>query len=445
VFVALLLFLALLSDHEKRVETVEVAVRKLGLRHPVVVDGRFRVWGLYGVRAWPTFVLIDPEGVCRGWVSGEGRVAVLEKQISSLLAEYGIDHASAALSSALSGSGLYPMLDPLLFPGKVTAVDGDSPYLVISDTGHNRLVVTEAPSGKLLAVIGDGVRGSRDGPLSSARFNNPQGTCWDAASQRLYIADAGNHAVRCVDMRQGLVSTIAGGVKRSERWATSSPDAITWTNGIDCPLASPWDLTLLGGLLYIAMSGTHQVWCLRLEDGAIRPFAGTGAEACVNGQLAECEFAQPMGISTDGSQNLFIADSECSSIRRIDLGTGRVELLAGSGSLFGFGKADGCSYDAKFQHPMGVVYSNGVVWVTDTYNSSLRMVDAKTGDTKTYPFVGGSLTEPTGVAIIQESLYVSDVRGVKQVTLASANVSNFSIQGLSSPGGGECVPSEMKP
>ena len=232
----------------------------------------------------------------------------------------------------------------------------------------------------------------------------------DPAGRFLYVADTGNHAVRRVDLEAGTVVTIAG----TGQQARSYPPPAGF--GPVTALSSPWDLALSGSSLLIAMAGSHQIWALDLQSGAVRPLAGSGAEGTADGPPADAELAQPSGLSIDEKGRVFFADSEASSIRVVQP-DGRVGTVAGSGySLFEFGADDGQGARARFQHPLGVVAYGGRLYVADTYNSRIRVVDPETGAVST---LGGSdpgwrdgaqprFYEPGGIDAWDGRLYVAD-------------------------------------
>ena len=139
-------------------------------------------------------------------------------------------------------------------------------------------------------------------------------------------------------------------------------------------LNSPWDLLVHNGSLYVAMAGLHQLWRLDLESGQIGPDAGSQRENRLDGPLLQAALAQPSGIATDG-EKLYFADSEVSSIRSADLDpAGRVTTLVGEG-LFEFGDEDGKGWGVKLQHPLGVLYCDGLVYVADTYNHKIKKLN----------------------------------------------------------------------
>lgn len=418
-------------EGEKDTQNIRDAILRYGIKHPVVNDGKMEIWRNYGVRAWPTRMLIDPEGNVIGSLSGEGHYETFHRAIEKLI-EY---HES---KGTLDRKPLHFQLEsfgtektPLRFPGKVVA-DPTKNRLYVSDSTHNRIVVAALDSGKVEHVIGDGVAGLKDGDFASARFDDPQGLAY--SGETLYVADRRNHSIRSVDLAVQNVTTIAGTGKQGfEREFKGK--------GTDVGLASPWDVLLVGRTLYIAMAGTHQIWTLDLETGIVGNYAGSGREDIIDGQLDDAAFAQPSGLATDG-RHLFVADSEVSAVRSIDLETGTVDSLVGQG-LFEFGDVDGKGTKVRLQHALGVAFDGGKVYVADTYNNKLKTIDLASGETTSYLGDGKPGTEddpprfdePGGISIAAGKAYVADTNNhlIRVVDLASRKVTTLTLQGLEPP------------
>jgi hypothetical protein len=327
-------------DNEKESENIRQAILRYDIEHPVLVDSGFNVWQQYAVRAWPTLMLIDPEGYVIGYVSGEGNRDILDQLIEQLIQEHRQKGTInfQALSLTLEKQR-QPLITPLAFPEKVLAT---SAGLFIADSGHHRIIVSTL-DGEILHLIGTGKQGLTDGSFTEVQFFAPQGMTFDEQNQLLYVADTENHALRRIDLQRQMVETVAGTGEQSHNIRPHSGP------GLETALNSPWDLQKVGNSLFIAMAGPHQIWKMQLETGVVQTYAGTGAEACVDGSLAESAFAQPSGITTDG-QELYVADSEVSSIRGVGLAKqSQVRTVCGSGELFGFGdvlmaKVQKCGY-----------------------------------------------------------------------------------------------------
>ncbi len=394
------------------------AVMRYGLEHPVVSDKDMRIWNEYAVRAWPTQFLIDPDGRIVGQVEGEGNYQTLDESIAKTIKTFGKRVDTTPLKVALERSKVAPT--PLYFPGKIAA-SGDR--LVVADSSHNRLVVADK-SGNVTATIGSGDAGLKDGNFQNAQFFNPQGVAIDG--DILYVADTNNHAIRRVDLNAKTVTTIAGTGQQAAYRASGGI-------GTKAALSSPWDVLKMGDTLYIAMAGPHQIWRMNLDDQKVDVFAGSGAEARRDGPRLQAAFAQPSGLATDG-KTLFVADSETSTIRAINLASGEVKTLAG-GDLFDFGDKDGRGDMARLQHPLGLDYHDGALYLTDTYNSKIKKLNPQTGDVATVFGGAGQLDEPGGLAFDGDTLYVADTNNsaLKTVNLATKSATPFVLAGLNAP------------
>jgi thiol-disulfide isomerase/thioredoxin len=417
-------------ENEGETENIRKIILRYELEHPVVNDANYKIWDQYAVRAYPTQVLIDPDGYIIGNYVGEGYAAEIDKAVGNTVEDFrkkgtlNEKPLEFALESAKVGNL------PLAFPGKILA-DEKSNRLFISDSNHNRIVITDL-QGKLIETVGNGEPGLKDGDFSTANFKRPQGMALEG--ENLYVADTENHAIRMVNLKAKTVETLAGDGKQAE-WRSVGGDAKT------SRLSSPWDLLKIGDALYIAMAGNHQIWKLDFASQKVAPFAGTGAEARVDGQIGESAFSQPSGLVTDGKK-IWVADSEANIIREIDLQKATVETLVG-GDLWEFGDKDGEGDDVRLQHPLGVVLHEGKVLIADTYNHKIKQLDTEKRIVKT--FLGGKsgqadgakpqFYEPAGLTIAKGKLYVADTNNhaVRVVDLRTKQSSTLKIEGLSSP------------
>ncbi len=408
------------------------ALLRYNIQHPVVVDQNMRLWNEYTVNAWPSFVLIDPAGKVVGTTAGEGQYDLLDKTIATTIDTFRKrgELNEKPLQLALEAAKVAPT--PLWYPGKVLAREG---YVFIADSNHNRIVIAR-PDGRVEAVAGSGVMGNSDGSFADATFSNPQGLALKKATNgdlTLFVADTNNHTIRALDLKKGTVSTIAGTGEQASFGAKGG-------NGTQAALSSPWDLQLIGDTLYIAMAGPHQIWDLDLKTREVEVYAGSGREARMDGPLKSAAFAQPSGLASDGKK-LWIADSEISAIRQVDLPNmgGEVRTLAG-GDLFEFGDRDGRGDSVRLQHPLGVAWQNGTLYFADTYNNKIKTLDPKTGQVKS--FLGGGrgdkvdsvaqFYEPGGLSIDDNKLYIADTNNnkIKIVDLGNKNTRELILKDL---------------
>ncbi|MEV0490961.1 NHL domain-containing thioredoxin family protein [Streptomyces atratus] len=378
--------------HEAEHQAVVDAVERYEVHHPVLDDPELATWKQYAVRAWPTLVVIDPEGYVVAQHAGEGHAHAIEKLVEELEAEH------AAKGTLRRGDGPYvapePVATHLRFPGKALLL-ADGGFLV-SDTTRHRLVELGPDGETVRRHFGTGDRGFADGGPDEVRFSEPQGLAV-LPDGRIAVADTVNHALRALDLTTGVTTTLAG---TGRQWWQGSP---TTGEAREVDLSSPWDVAWFADRLWIAMAGVHQLWSYDPESGTVQVAAGTTNEGLVDGPADEAWFAQPSGLaaSADGDR-LWVADSETSALRYVDR-DGTVHTAVGTG-LFDFGHRDGAADQALFQHPLGVTaLPDGSVAVSDTYNHALRRYDPASGEVTT---LATDLREPSDAVLVDGDLVV---------------------------------------
>ncbi len=422
-------------DREQEDASVKQATIRYGLKHPVVNDPDFIIWSLYDANAWPTLVLVDPSGRIVGRRSGEGVYDAFQPVIDDLVADFDaadlidrtpieLDLEAAAITSAV-----------LSHPSTVLA-DEAGGRLFIADAGHNRILIATL-DGELQDVIGSSAQGRADGSFDKASFDQPQGFALSSDGNLLYIADTRNHLIRTANLSTGTVDTVAGTGERA--YSKPGSDAL----GAETAIASPWGLVFHDDVLYIAMAGVHQLWTLDARTNEIAVFAGSGAEGIDDGPRLQATLAQPSGLTSDGS-NLYWTDPESSAIRMVPIeGDGEVTTLVGTG-LFDFGDADGTGTAALFEHPQGIAYADGKLYVTDTYNHKLRTVDPAGAAVVTIAGGEGAgfrdgtglqalLSEPNGISRAGDLLYFADANNhvIRTWSLSDGSISTLQLSNLS--------------
>ncbi|RNF94882.1 NHL domain-containing thioredoxin family protein [Streptomyces botrytidirepellens] len=379
--------------HEAEHQAVVDAVERYEVHHPVLDDPELTTWKQYAVRAWPTLVVIDPEGYVVAQHAGEGHAHAIETLVGQLETEH------AAKGTLRRGDGPYvppePVPTELRFPGKALLLPGGT--FLVSDTTRHQLVELAADGENVLRRIGAGERGFADGPADRARFSEPQGLA-ALPDGTVAVADTVNHALRRFDPATGEVTTLAG---TGRQWWQDSPAE---GPARDIDLSSPWDLAWFDGLLWIAMAGVHQLWTYDPQAGTVRAAAGTTNEGLVDGPADQAWFSQPSGLAASGDR-LWVADSESSAVRWVerDGDAFAVRTAVGTG-LFDFGHRDGAADQALLQHPLGVTaLPDGSVAVADTYNHALRRYDPATGEVTT---LATDLREPSGAVLVDRDIVV---------------------------------------
>lgn len=351
--------------HEAEPGAVESAVARYGVTHPVLDDADMTTWRAYAAKAWPTLVLVDPEGLIVAHYAGEGHAHAIDAVLADLV-------PLADSAGTLRRGGAPPPTstarpDGLAFPSGLLALpDG---RLLVADTAHHQLAVLDADAETVVVRIGTGRRGLLDGVPDEAAFNEPQGMCVlppavaADVGYDVVVADTVNHALRGVRLADLGVRTIAG---TGRPWSPLDPGA----------LSSPWDVAWWDDRVWVAMAGIHQLWTFDPRTGCAEPAAGTRTEGLRDGPLVDAWFAQPSGLDAGGAR-LWLADAETSALRWVE--DGHVHTAVGTG-LFDFGFSDGDAATARLQHPLGVAtLADGSVLITDAYNGALRRFDPSTG------------------------------------------------------------------
>jgi len=351
--------------------------------HAVLDDPELVTWQAYTARAWPTLVVVDPEGYIVASMSGEGHGPGIAGLVEELVAEH------AAKGTLRRGNAPYapppPPASALRFPGKVAILPDGS--FVVSDTAHHQVVQLEPDLATERRRWG-----------GTGEFDEPQGVLLlptETAAEvgyDLLVADSVNHQVKGISLSDNDIRLVAGSGAPLRRREAGGP-------ALDQDLSTPWDLAWWDGRVVVAMAGIHQLWGLTLDPdparGRLEVLAGTTQEGLRDGPGETAWLAQPSGLATsaDGLR-VWVADSETSALR-----TWSAEGLTtqvGTG-LFDFGHRDGPAGEARLQHPLGVVeLPDGSVAVCDTYNGAIRRFDPATNRVST---LAGGLAEPSDAVV----------------------------------------------
>ncbi|MBX3441786.1 MAG: redoxin domain-containing protein [Planctomyces sp.] len=425
-------------ENERDTENIREAILRYEIEHPVINDANMVIAGKYQFSSWPTLVIIDPEGNFVGQQPGEGTRELFDTVIGRMAAYHKTKGTLDETPVSFVLERQRAEATPLRYPGKLV-VDPQGERLFISDSNHNRIVVSSL-DGRLLDVIGTGAIGAQDGAYDEATFDHPQGMA--LVDETLYVADTENHLLREINLTERTVKTLAGTGSQARLRADGGSRRSTALN-------SPWALAHHDGTLYIAMAGPHQLWSHRIGSNRVDVYAGSGREDIIDGSRMSAALAQPSGITTDG-QKLYFVDSEGSAVRSVVIkGAGKVETIAGAHdlpngrSLFAFGDIDGVGDEARLQHPLGVFHHAGVLFVADTYNHKIKTVDLATRRSETWLGTGRrgagldpvELYEPADVLIVGDEALIADTNNHRLlfVNLETRAARELTIEGLEPP------------
>ena len=378
---------------ERVTERIAEACDRLGVLHAVVNDRQFRVWRDYGVSAWPTVALIDPEGHLAIVEPGEFDLDAMSAELAAVAARAeargtlvrGPDPSSPSLRRHEGG---------LRFPTRAVLV---GERLWVADTGHGRVLECAWDASEAVATV----VAQHDG------FAEPRGLA--AQGRRVYVADRAGHAVW--RLGEGERARVAGTGRVGSGEIPSGPASLA-------DLRSPWGLAAVGGSLAIAMAGTHQLWMLDRGSGMLSLLAGSGGEAVEDGPPRRAALAQPTGLASLPDGALAFADCESSAIRTVTARS--VATLVGTG-LFDFGDRPGVGDAALLQHCEDVAPHAGALAVADTYNDRVKSVDPVTRECAQWPGEAGekgALREPGGVWSDGSTLLVADTGHHRVVVVA---------------------------
>ncbi len=343
-------------DAERNPRLVRKTCAQIDAGVRVAHDPDFITWQYYGVNAWPSAVVIDPDGRVNAVVTGDMRRDELESHITRLIAEAGL---------ALEES-LLPPLNPierqmaLAFPAGIALNDH---YLYVADSGHHRILECSR-EGRVLRQIGTGQAEYNDGSILASAFRHPRGLA--LVRDILFVADTGNHALRRVRVVDGDVQTIVGGGRAGQ------PSGGVLDLGKRVALSQPWGVAAADDRVYVSLAGNNQVWMYDRARNSLQFVAGSGDLALTDGDGEAAAFAQPAGIAL-AQMMLYVADSGASALRSVQTGGGKVQTLLGQG-LFEFGDATGSRAQTRMQYPLAVAKDPDTahLWIADSYNNQLR-------------------------------------------------------------------------
>jgi sugar lactone lactonase YvrE len=196
-------------------------------------------------------------------------------------------------------------------------------------------------------------------------LQDPSAVVLDGEGRCLYIADQSNNRVRAVDLRTGLISTVAG-----NGTAAYNGDGMPATESC---LAGPSGLAIgSDGILYIADTFNGRIRAINVETGTIETVAGDGGEYRFQEGEESVSVSRPYGIAVDRHGNLLLTDSDSHLVRMFDKRRRVINRMAGTGAA-AFAGDGGPADSASFSYPFGVAIDrDGVIFVADTFNHRVR-------------------------------------------------------------------------
>jgi sugar lactone lactonase YvrE len=388
------------------------AAERNRVRALVANDAEWQLWQQYGIEAWPTQLLLDPDGGVALRVAGEGH----QREIEDAVAELRAGAARALLPAMHAASPPSAEAAALAFPAHALATGN---RLYVSDTGHHR-VLECGLEGRVLRQFGSGTPGNWDGQLAACGFQSPQGLA--LADGVLFVADTGNHGVRRVRLDEGDVDT-ALGTGRAAYVPVEQQGA-----GVKASINSPQAVAVEGATLYVAAAGQHQILRGDLERRRIETLAGDARSDVRDGIGGMSSLSQPAALALLPGQ-LLVADAGGNAIRRVRLADLAVTTLAGS-SPWEPGRRDGVGRAARLAFPSGLAVAGERVFVADTLNDRLCALDPYSGELTTLE-IDLPLNQPQGLSFAAGVLWVAarNDHAVVRVDPASGHAERLAIDG----------------
>ncbi len=321
--------------HEKDESYVLEAMKRYKIGHCVINDADMRLWEGYGIKAWPTLVLIDPDGYVVAQYQGEGHLEALRRDIRSLIEKHELSSEAFSITHKQEEKKRF-----LHYPQKLLA---HTDYLFIS---HQDEVLVCTHEGKVLHRIGG--------------IEEPQGLVF--VNDKLYIASCAGKSI----------------IEVSEGFSQKK----LWLEG----LRNPYGLGSDGKYLYVTLAGAHQIKAYDLQSQEELFFIGQeNSESLYDASYTQAVLAQPSGIALL-EEELWFVDSESSSLRSAAYGEVHshifecdelqhpLDLCAG---IYG----DGCG--------------GGRIFIVDSYNNAVKVYDPESK--KVMTLIEG-LSEPSGIS-----------------------------------------------
>ncbi len=360
-----------------------------------------------GFTATPPTLTVGQQVTLQWAAGGDAISAAIDNGVGAVSPAAG---GSTTVTPGAAGSIVYTLT---VTDSNAVSVQSNAAVTVREPLLGGRTIDTVAGNGTP-GFAGDGDR------ATAAQLNAPAGLAVDGAGN-LYIADTGNHRIRKVDAATGDMTTMAG---------TDAPGALN----------APSDVAVgMAGNLYIADTGNHRIRKVDAATGDMTMMAGTDAPGSLNA---------PSDVAVDTAGNLYIADTGNHRIRKVDAATGDMTTVAGTGTP-GYSGDGVAATAAQLNAPAGVALDGaGNLYIADTGNQRIRIVDAATGDIDTVAGTGtqgysgdgvaataAQLNAPAGVVVDGEDnyLYIADT-GNQRIRIVDANGDIDTVAGTGTQG-----------
>lgn len=311
-----------------------------------------------------------------------------------------------------------------------TSITTDGTNLYVVNTYDHTIQKIVISTGETETFAGRAnIPGSVDGIGTEALFNHPQGITTDGTN--LFVAESISCTIRRIVISTRVVTTVAG--------MAGACGYFDGTGSI-AQFDTPFGIATDGNNLYVADTFNGTIRKVIISSGIVSTIAGSAKSfGTTDGIGSAARFIFVSGIATDGT-NLYVTDKGSKTIRQIVIATGEVTTLAGTAGLTG--NADGTGRAVQFGTPYGIITDGSSLYVTDTFNGTIRKIVISSGavttlagsikGTGTSDGVGteASFNFVAGIATDGTSIYVVDngSNTIRKIVLATGEVISLAKQ-----------------
>jgi DNA-binding beta-propeller fold protein YncE len=407
---------------ESNLNYVKSTILKNRIELPVLHDPKFTLWRTYGINAWNSLLVIGEDNKVIGRYSIDKNLLRIDPIFEKLL---NFDVLPSVTKAGEEPTVLEKNKYPegiLSFPENVI-LDEFGKWMYISDSNHNRVLVVDRETGFIHDIIGNGNIGFENGIYSLSSFNYPTGLALD--NKNLYIVDNRNHSLRKVDLEKKIVTLYTGTGKKGDEVVQTGFAPVT-------SFSFPYGITRDGNNLFLSNTGFNQFIKIDTNSGKIESLFSEIKDLNYNP-----EFFSKVGM-TIYRDNIYTTDSSSGSLKSVVTDfPSKVKILIGNKARE-VGDKDGDAPTARLQFPKGIHARDNTIYIADSFNHKIKIYDLKrkhvstlagTGaqGSKNASFDSSTFHEPSSVYHYGSDLYVADTNNhsIRILNLNSKNVSTY--------------------